>query len=96
MTTELIASLYEIKWRAIQIKPYLDGHDERWADLASKTYEDLVNRLHSLCSDYIVEEQVTTAMGDFDYFMVLIALAEAYFKGDDAEETRDRDPQEDP
>lgn len=84
--TVLLGTLYEIKWRAIQVYPYLEGFEGKWSEKARKVYDQLVDRFYAECEDMLIPQQRDAAKVDFDYFMVLITLAEAYHKEDDEDE----------
>ncbi|MDQ5985894.1 MAG: hypothetical protein CSYNP_01611 [Syntrophus sp. SKADARSKE-3] len=77
--------LYEMKWKAIRIKPYLEGKDAKWTARAIEEYEALVDRFFNENQGMMTPIQYEAAKQDFEYFMSMLILAEAYNKEGDTD-----------
>jgi hypothetical protein len=73
-------TLHEIKWKALRIRPFLEGKDARWVTRAKAEYETLVDHLHDECRGMMTPQQCDAAKKDFEYFMTMLVHAEAYSK----------------
>ncbi|MDQ5986323.1 MAG: hypothetical protein CSYNP_02044 [Syntrophus sp. SKADARSKE-3] len=81
-TTPSTETLHEIKWKALRIRPFLEGKDARWATKAKAEYETLVDHLHDACRGMMTPEQCDVAKKDFEYFITMLVHAEANSKED--------------
>jgi hypothetical protein len=74
-----LESLRDIKAKALQILRLYDGDYGQWIEKTKDEYAALVDRFYQENEDNMAIQQYEMAKSDFEYFMRLVDLAEAYY-----------------
>jgi hypothetical protein len=75
-----LESLQDIKDTVAKLQETLMGTDIESIRMAEKALEQLVDRFYQENEDMMAVEQYKMAKKDFEYFMMLVDLAVAYYR----------------
>ena len=73
-------TLEDIRNNALGLQMDLLNDDEETSHAAFEAYQELVDQFYTLAKDYLALHQYEAAQEDFEYFLVLLDLAIAFYE----------------